>query len=725
MLLLWHSLFIINKIENMKKAIIILILAFLVCSGRLFAAPRTPQQALEVARTFVRSHVNMKHIDTKELRLTNGQNIQTRTMIYPAYYIINTGNDSGFVIISGDDCAREVLAYSDKGNLNYEYLPANVRYWLDFYTAEIKRMNTNGNSVKNPTEVQNSATRVIPPVVTPLLDKIEWDQGNPYNLDCPEEKGELTVTGCAATALAMVMKYYEYPKHGTGSYSYTTATLKKSLSVNFEEANYKWDLMLPQYTNAATEEQKKAVAELMLHCGVAMDMDYNLSAAGGSGAGIFKQYNALTKFFGYNPNIYFEGRDYNTEGRWKNMIQKELIAGRPVLYSGQSTAGGHAFVLDGCDENNMYHFNWGWSGYANGYYSLSSLNPGSGGTGSGSGAYNDMQYIMLLVQPKTTGEVISGFTLEGSMDITQKQYERNESISAKFTKIWNTSTPMSGIIGLALYQGDEFITFLTTPTSISNIDVGSGWNSITFSGTIPSTVPNGNYQLHFASQKDGEKVPSMLRGLEGKSICYSVEITANSILLSSIENNSDLYQLAPAELIGEAVEGKDISFKIQIENKGLKYEDDFAIYIRKNGALLPYTRISDYTVIPSNTSSTITITGNPELPAGEYYAIGSYRKDDTWKQFTNSELRLVFTIKDVETGIGQTESSEVLKVIPTNTGLEITSENSNEFIDIFSSQGVKITSVKGTQITVPLSQSGLYIIRQDKNSLKVLYNPKH
>ena len=211
----------------MKKTIIILILAFLVCSGRLFAAPRTPQQALEVARIFVRSHVNMKHIDTKELKLIKGQSIQTRTMIYPAYYIINTENDSGFVIISGDDCAREVLAYSDKGNLDYEHLPANVRYWLNFYTTEIKRMNTNGNSVENPIEVQSSATRVIPPGVTPLLDKIEWDQGNPYNLDCPEEKGELTVTGCAATALAMVMKYYEYPQKGIGSYSYTTATLKK------------------------------------------------------------------------------------------------------------------------------------------------------------------------------------------------------------------------------------------------------------------------------------------------------------------------------------------------------------------------------------------------------------------------------------------------------------------------------------------------------------------
>ena len=694
------------------------LIIMLLYSCWLYATPRTPKQALEIAQAFVASHGLIKSDDAPQLQLMNSEITITRgPEIYPAYYIINIEKDNGFIIVSGNDCAREILAYSDRGSIDIKQLPPNAKYWLEFYATEMQQINQKSISGENQSESQDLKTRGVPPVIAPLLGKIEWDQGNPYNLDCPEEKGELTVTGCAATALAMVMKYYEYPQKGIGSYSYTTATLKKSLSVNFEEANYKWDLMLPQYTNVATEEQKKAVAELMLHCGVAMDMDYNLSAAGGSGAGIFKQYNALTKFFGYNPNIYFEGRDYNTEGRWKNMIQKELIAGRPVLYSGQSTAGGHAFVLDGCDENDMYHFNWGWSGYANGYYSLSSLNPGSGGTGSGSGTYNDMQYIMLLVQPKTTGEVISGFTLEGSMDITKKQYERNESISAKFTKIWNTSTPMSGIIGLALYQGDEFITFLTTPTSISNIDVGSGWNSITFSGTIPSTVPNGNYQLHFASQKEGEKVPSMLRGLEGKNICYSV--------LSSIENNSDLYQLAPAELIGEAVEGKDISFKIQIENKGLKYEDDFAIYIRKNGALLPYTRISNYTVIPSNTSSTITITGNPELPAGEYYAIGSYRKDDTWKQFTNSELRLVFTIKDVETGIGQTESSEVLKVIPTNIGLEITSENSNEFIDIFSSQGVKITSVKGTQITVPLSQSGLYIIRQGKNSLKVLYNPKH
>lgn len=706
----------------MKKAIVTLVFIFLICSGWLFAAPRTPQQALEIARTFVRSHVAMKHIDVKGLKLINGESIQTRTMAYPAYYIVNTGNDNGFVIISGDDCAREVLAYSDRGSLNYDHLPPNTKYWLEFYAAEMERMNENDGSVENPVEIQSSATRAIPPVIAPLLDKIEWDQGDPYNLDCPEERGEKTVTGCAATALAMVMKYYEYPKQGIGSYSYTTATLKKTLSVNYEEANYKWELMLPQYTSTATEEQKKAVAELMLHCGVAMDMDYNLNAAGGSGAGIFKQYNALTKQFGYNPNMYFEGRDYNSEGRWKNMIQKELMAGRPILYSGQSSGGGHAFVLDGCDEKDMYHFNWGWSGYANGYYSLSALEPGAGGTGSGSGAYNAMQYIMLLVQPETTGEIISGFTLEGSMEATKSQYARGESVGVRFTKIWNTATPMTGVIGLALYQGDEFVTFLTNPSAFSGINIGSGWNSITLSGTIPASVPNGSYQLHFASQKEGEKKPSMLRGLEDMSTYYNVEVTANSISLSNPGSKFELSQLAPAVLVGEAVEGKEMTFTLQVENKGMKYEDDFAVYIRKNGALLPYTRISDYTVIPGSASSTITISGNPGLPVGEYYAIGSYRKDDAWKQFTGNELRLVFTIKDVETGIEQAESIQPLKVVTTATGLDITSENLDEVIDIYTGYGVKITSIKGGKGTVALSQNGLYIIRQGKNVLKVLYN---
>ena len=278
------------------------LIIMLLYSCWLYATPRTPKQALEIAQAFVASHGLIKSDDAPQLQLMNSEITITRgPEIYPAYYIINIEKDNGFIIVSGNDCAREILAYSDRGSIDIKQLPPNAKYWLEFYATEMQQINQKSISGENQSESQDLKTRGVPPVIAPLLGKIEWDQGNPYNLDCPEEKGELTVTGCAATALAMVMKYYEYPQKGIGSYSYTTATLKKSLSVNFEEANYKWDLMLPQYTNVATEEQKKAVAELMLHCGVAMDMDYNLSAAGGSGAGIFKQYNALTKFFG-TPN---------------------------------------------------------------------------------------------------------------------------------------------------------------------------------------------------------------------------------------------------------------------------------------------------------------------------------------------------------------------------------------------------------------------------------------
>lgn len=702
-----------------------IILSFIIAclySAWLYAAPRTPEQALKIAQTFAVSQRMISSNDISRFHLINGETTITRSHeIYPAYYIINIEKNNGFVIVSGNDCAREVLAYSDKGSIDMTQLPPNVKYWLEFYTSEMEQINQEGNPVKNQHENQELNTRATPPVITPLLDDIRWDQGDPYNLMCPEANGERTVTGCAATALAILMKYYGYPQQGTGSYSYTSASLKRTLSANFGETTYKWDLMLPQYTTSATNEEKEAVAELMLHCGIAMDMDYNVSAAGGSGAGIFKQYNALTKFFGYNPYIYFEGRDYNSEGRWKNMIQNELLAGRPVLYNGQSTSGGHAFILDGCDEKDMYHFNWGWGGYANGYYSLSALNPGSGGIGSGGGAYNDMQYILLLVQPQATGEVISGFTTDGNVSADKAQYGRDENISVEFTQIWNTATSMSGVIGLALYQGDDFITFLTAPSTVSNLDMGSGWNRISFSGTVPASVPNGTYQLHFASQKEGERVPRKLRGAESTSTAYSAEISTTGISLSSIGSNPNLYQLAPAQLVGEAIEGQDLTFTVQIENRGATYEDDFAIYIRRNGALLPYTHISNYAALPSNSSETLTISGNPGLPAGEYYAIGSYRRNGDWRQFTGTDLRLVFTIKDVETGIEQTEAIRALKVIATSTGLNISSENLEETIEVYTSQGMRIVGIKGGQASVELSQSGLYIIRQGKEVLKVMF----
>lgn len=699
----------------MKTKLFFLIL--LLYSGWLYATPRTPQYALEIAQVFIDSHFAIK-ISINQLKLTNSKDAITRTAaVYPAYYVINVKDNNGFVIVSGDDCAREILAYSDKGNLDVDNLPSNVKYWLDFYAKEITSADLTTKVTRNASEQSGNDL-----VVEPLLGSIEWDQGAPYNLFCPEDRGELTVTGCAATSMAMVMKYHKYPKQGTGSYRYITQTLKKSLSADFGNTTYQWDLMLPQYNSNATDEQKSAVAKLMEHCGIAQDMDYNVGAKGGSGAGIFKQYDAFINYFGYNPNMYYEGRDYNNDGRWKELIKTELRAGRPILYSGQSSEGGHSFVLDGCNADDMYHFNWGWSGYANGYYSLSSLDPGTGGTGSGSGAFNDLQYILLMVQPEATENVVSRFTVNEGVNVDKLHYGRDETITVTFKELQNTATIMNGIIGLALYKEGTFITYLTSPSRVpDNMQIGAYWPTINIEGSIPPSVPTGSYQLHLASQKDGESIPSRAHSMKGINSFYNVEVTNSGIELSVPESGIQLTQKAPVVLDGEAIANKNITFTIEVENNGVPYEDELAIFISQNIPLSIVTaRIKQYVEIPESGPTTLTISGNPQLPAGEYYAIGSYRDGNKWKQFTGKDLKLIFTIKDVGTGIRETEKIEKLKAIPTPTGLSIISNNQTDDIEIFNAQGIKVVSLKAGTISVELPQRGIYIVRQGIETIKVL-----
>ena len=649
------------------KTIISLIIV-LMYSGCIFATPRTPKQAMLIARTFIGSNAKMSHINTANLSVAAGCDRITRAAeANPAYYIINAENNAGFVIVSGDDSVRDILAYSNKGNIDYNNLPDNVKYWLDFYTQEIN------NAVNFGTANDDSyiETRAAKPVIEPLLGDIAWNQDEPYNLKCPLASGNTrTVTGCGATAMAMVMRYYNYPAHGTGSKNYTTATLKKQVGADFENTYYKWEQMLPQYNSTATNEQRNAVAELMYHCGVALNMDFNVASSNGSSAGVFSQYDALIKNFGYNPNMYFRGRDFTTLGKWEKTVQDELLASRPVLYTGQGKNGGHAFVCDGSDGDGKYHFNWGWSGYANGYYALSALNPGTGGIGAGAGSYNDSQYILCGVQPEATEDVVSGFVCEGTATASKTSYGRNEAIDVTFTEVYNVSSVFNGVYGLALYNGDEFVTFLSEPTK-NSVGVGMGWSRAAINGKVPASVPDGSYQLYLATQNYGEKTPTRLFGMEKTVMFYNVEIAGNTITLTKPTSNVSLMQAAPAEIVGISEVGSDITFKLQVENSGMTYEDEFGVYIAVPGDRfgLVKARISNYVVLPGSTTSTVTITGNPGLPAGEYYAIGSYKTGSDWKEFGNSKLRLTFTIAEEGTGIKDiTDNSNGTKRIYTIGG---------------------------------------------------------
>lgn len=626
--------------------IITSLIIVLMYSGCLFAAPRTPKQAMLIAKTFVNSNVQMQHVSTTGLSVAKCNSAVARSVdSNPAYYIINAADNAGFVIVSGDDCVREVLAYSNKGNLDYNNLPDNAKYWLDFYAEEIKQAVSNGVQ----TEEYGLEMKASKPVIEPLLGDIEWNQDEPYNLRCPVSGGKRTVTGCGATAMAMVMKYYGYPQRGIGSKNYTTATLNLAVGADFANTTYKWDKMLPQYSGVtATDEQKNAVAELMYHCGVAMDMDYG---TGASGAGVFTQYGALINNFGYNPNMYFLGRDFTTAGQWENQILQELESNRPVLYSGQGTSGGHSFVCDGSDGEGKYHFNWGWDGYANGYYALSALEPGTGGIGAGAGSYNQSQYILCGAQPAAMTGRVSGFSSEGTATASKTSYSRNENVVVTFTNIYNLTSSFDGVYGLALYKGDEFVTFLTEPEQ-STASIGMGWSSNPVSGVVPGSVPNGSYQLYFASQDKRDTAPTKLRGMANTVLFYNVEVSNSNITLTKPTSNVSLVQVTKTELVGTANAGSDMTFRLQMRNDGPTYADELGVYITAGRLSANKARISQYVVLPGYSTTTVTITGNPNLPVGKnYYAVGSYRSGDNWTEFTNTQLRLYFDIEEAETGI--------------------------------------------------------------------------
>lgn len=211
-------------------------------------------------------------------------------------------------------------------------------------------------------------------VVVPPLIQTCWDQDEYYNILCPsdsEGQGNHVLTGCVATAMAQVMRYWEYPAQGTGSHSYSCDY--GTLSADFGNSTYHYDMMPDRLSAGTPAAQVQEVAKLIYHCGVSVDMDYGPES---SGSYLSLSPNALHTYFGYGMSSYIHKNQYSASS-WNDIIKNQLDSLRPVLYRGQSDAGGHAFVCDGYDDQDYFHFNWGWNGSNNGYYLLSGLTPGN------------------------------------------------------------------------------------------------------------------------------------------------------------------------------------------------------------------------------------------------------------------------------------------------------------------------------------------------------------
>lgn len=392
----------------MKNNRLLLFAGSLLIPMVVMAGPRSFQQAKAIAEK--QAALLGVTIDQKAMTKARKQGSKGEiTLSQESYYVFPNANSKGFTIVSGDDRLPEIVGYSSQGSYDENNLPEGFISFMKAYQNLYNKVNLgDAEALKNLAEIKawrnkKNASAETSSAVAPLLGNIEWDQTSPYNNMCPRyDSVHVAATGCVATAMAQVMAYYKYPKQLKadipGYVNRWNGIPMEIPTITREEGIYDWDNMLPKYNKEAnaTQQQKDAVAKLMYHCGAAVQMNYGPESAASVSA------SKLAKYFGYDADLMMDlNRSTFSLDKWMQIIDTELAAGRPVLYSGQASDGGHQFICDGKDGEGLYHINWGWSGSQNGYFDLSLLNPEKGGTGSGNSTegYNRLCSMTIGIAP--------------------------------------------------------------------------------------------------------------------------------------------------------------------------------------------------------------------------------------------------------------------------------------------------------------------------------------
>ena len=409
-----------------------------------------------------------------------------------AYYVFN--NDAGgFVIIAGDDAVTPVLGYTSTGSFDAENLPDGLKDLLKSYERQIAALGD--NYVANRTATRAGFTGEN------LLNTAKWNQGNPFNKYTPNNY----VTGCVATAGAIVMKHYGYPAKGTGSHSYTWNG--KTLTANFEH-DYDWASMPAKYdgTNDAAFD---GVARLMADLGVAVEMQY---AKNGSGAYIGDMISALQKYFGYSKLTYLASIDDMEAEAWNAKLRGEIDANRPILYSASdASVGGHAFVIDGY-RGESFSVNWGWGGYCDGCYQIGALNPQSEGRPTGD-KYNIGQTAVIGLQPSDGTEKIStmGFMkVSGqlqalNMNVTDvKKGQRGAIFSAPIGNTGDRSFTGEVVVALMNAKGEMREIVTSKPFKLTDFAPGYFYPALSFSIESKVDAEPGDY-LAIMAKEDGSE----------------------------------------------------------------------------------------------------------------------------------------------------------------------------------------------------------------------------
>ncbi|MBQ0015658.1 MAG: C10 family peptidase [Bacteroidales bacterium] len=385
-------------------------------------------------------------------------------------------SQGGFVVVAANSVSIPILGYGFDSSPDFSNIPEPFLAWLDDYAFEIDwaiqqsyepsiETQREWKSLIEGVGVRHASKGDIPPLL-----RTQWGQSPYYNALCPYDynSSQYCVTGCVATAMAQIMNYWKWPVKGTGRHSYMSEY--GELYVCFDSAYYQWDLMPSEIDYYSSNAAINAVATLMYHCGVALNMSYRTSSEGGSSAytcdapdNMPLARDVFSMYFGYKPIKECAIRSRYNDAEWSSLMRKELESGRPIMYSGSDGTSGHAFILDGIDATGRFHINWGWRGSYDGYFSLQALNPGGGGDGANqSGNYMRSNSAIMGIQPKgvmscnpsqlTFDNVGGSFSAVIASDIREQTPWRVTTDAD-----WVTVTPAQGVIGKDTMEVEIFV----------------------------------------------------------------------------------------------------------------------------------------------------------------------------------------------------------------------------------------------------------------------------
>ena len=351
----------------MRKNLLV-ILALLLGLTTLQAKPVDASKAQRLGLNFVQHKAMFAKNDVQNLTLVH--TFRTDSGMAGAY-VFNF--DGGFVIVAANDLSSPILGYSDQGNFDYDTAPDGLLFMMGEHMRGLETLAAQKHAA--PSDIvarwQNLEEYGVmhPDKGAPVVDhlvQLKWNQDAPYNTYAPGG----CPTGCVATAMAQIMKYWEWPTQGTGEHCYNAPVYGQQCA-NFGETTYDWANMIETYSSGSpTPEQKEAVAVLMYHCGVSVNMTYEPD---GSGAFSVDVPDAINNYFSYSEHATHITKGGNYD-EWIALLKSNIDQRIPLYYSGQSSDGGHAFVCDGYDVDDLFYFNWGWGGSSNGYFLIDGEN---------------------------------------------------------------------------------------------------------------------------------------------------------------------------------------------------------------------------------------------------------------------------------------------------------------------------------------------------------------